>query len=414
MHKALMIAFHWPPFSGSSGIQRSLRFARYLPDFGWEPLVLSADPRAYSSVADDLLREIPSQMLVRRAFALDARRHLALGGRYFRFTALPDRWVSWWPAGVLAGLSLIRRHRPRVIYATYPIATAHLIALTLSRLTGLPLVADYRDAMVTVDIPEDPAVRRSFMRLEQRVIRRAAAAIFTTPRSRELYRGRYPAEPAEKFSCIRNGYDERDFPAQIPANSAPASRRLRLLHSGLLKLDERDPRPFLKALAALRQAGALSATDIEVVFRAPGDEGVHRRIIAELGLQDMVRVEGPLPYADALGEMIASDVLLIFQDALCNHLVPAKLYEYIRAQRPVLALCDHGGETAELMREAQAGRVLDLASQAEIQAALPDFLHSVRAGRAPAVPLEIARRYARREQTGELARLFDRITDHPA
>ena len=409
MKKALLIAFHWPPFSGSSGVQRTLKFTKYLREFGWEPIILSASPKAYPSCSDDLLPEIPAGVIVRRAFALDAGRQLAIRGRYLGVTALPDRWVSWWPAGVIEGLRLIRRHRPDVIWATYPIATAHLIAATLSRMTGVPLVADYRDAMVVADFPEDPRVRRMFSRIERRVIRAAGAAVFTTPRSRELYRLRYPEVPADKLVCIRNGYDEADFRIIPPAELRPASRRLTLLHSGLLKLNERDPRPFLGAVADLLRAGTVRAGDVDVVFRAPGDEAGHRQIIREFGLEDVVRVEAAVGYEVALREMTRADALLLFQDAHCNHLVPAKLYEYIRAQRPVLALTDSEGETADLMREAQAGVFVNIASREDIRAALPGFLQQVREGSAARAPLELVRQYARREQTGQLAALFERV-----
>ncbi len=115
MKGALFIVFHWPPFSGSSGVHRSLRFTKYLPEQGWTPLVLSASPRAFPTRGDDLLGEITPGTVVRRAFALDAARHLAVRGRYLRATALPDRWVSWWLPAVATGLQMIRRHRPAVI-----------------------------------------------------------------------------------------------------------------------------------------------------------------------------------------------------------------------------------------------------------------------------------------------------------
>lgn len=79
MKRVLMIAYHFPPLAGSSGIQRTLRFVQHLPDFGWEPLVLTADPRAYESTSDDLLAEIPQGTLVRRSLALDTARHLSIG-----------------------------------------------------------------------------------------------------------------------------------------------------------------------------------------------------------------------------------------------------------------------------------------------------------------------------------------------
>ena len=80
--RLLMIAYHFPPLAGSSGIQRTLRFVRHLPAFGWQPLVLSAHPRAYERTSNDLTEDIPAGTVVRRAFALDTARHLSLGGRY--------------------------------------------------------------------------------------------------------------------------------------------------------------------------------------------------------------------------------------------------------------------------------------------------------------------------------------------
>ncbi len=410
MKTALLIAYHYPPYSGSSGLQRTLKFTKYLPEFGWMPVVLTADPRAYPKTSTDLMHEVPDGVVVKRAFALDSSRHLGFRGRYFRITALPDRWVSWWAGAVIAGRQLIKEYRPAVVFSTYPIATAHLIGATLARHGQLPFVADFRDAMVVDDFPEDAQVRRVFERIERRIVRLADAVIFTTPRSRQLYIERYPAKPESAMYCIRNGYDEPDFNFIGPS---PPRRmhgnRIRLLHSGLLKLSERDPRPFLRAIAELLRGGELARDSIEVVFRAPGDEDEHRRIIRQHGLQDVVHVKPPVGYRQAIEEMAAADVLLIFQDALCNHLVPAKLYEYIRVGRPVLALTDPGGETAELVTESGAGVVLDLQSTDDIRAALPGFLRRVAMGQIPTTDLVQVQRYSRRSQTGELADIFAKV-----
>lgn len=98
--RVLMIAYHFPPMHGSSGMQRTLRFARYLPDHGWEPIVLAPSPRAYQQTDSGQLADIPQQVRVHRAFALDTARHLTVMGRYPRVLALPDRWVSWWLGAV--------------------------------------------------------------------------------------------------------------------------------------------------------------------------------------------------------------------------------------------------------------------------------------------------------------------------
>src|SRR5215831_3848014 len=177
MNRVLMIAFHYPPCAESSGVHRALKFSRYLRDAEWDPVVLTVHPRAYERATAHQLREIPAGTPVHRAFALDASRHLSFRGTFPRFMALPDRWANWWLSAVPAGLRLIRRHRPQVIWSTYPVATAHLIGLTLHRLTGLPWVADFRDPMTEDDYPPDPLRRRLCGWIERRTAARAARLV---------------------------------------------------------------------------------------------------------------------------------------------------------------------------------------------------------------------------------------------
>jgi len=181
MKRVLMIAYHFPPLAGSSGIQRTLRFVQHLPSFGWEPLVISADPRAYERSSDDLLAEIPPGTVVERAFALDTARHLAFGGRYMGWMARPDRWISWRFAAVRAGMRMIKKYRPDAIWSTYPIPTAHLIGAELHRRTGVPWLADFRDPMAQEGYPADPQTWQAFKRIEVEAVRNARFSIFTTP-----------------------------------------------------------------------------------------------------------------------------------------------------------------------------------------------------------------------------------------
>src|SRR6476659_8989005 len=131
MRTVLMVAFQFPPFSGSSAVQRTLRFVRYLPEFGWTPLVLTAHPRAYEQASDDQLDQIPSNTIVKRAFSLDAARHLGIMRRYPARLARPDRWRLWGPPAIFAGLRMIRKYRPDALWSTFPIPTAHVIGKSL-------------------------------------------------------------------------------------------------------------------------------------------------------------------------------------------------------------------------------------------------------------------------------------------
>src|SRR5689334_16001913 len=115
MKRLLMIAYHFPPYGGSSGIQRTVQFARYLPAFGWEPIVLTASARAYEQIGSDDAGDA-SNSRVYRAFARDAARQLSIRGRYPAFMGRPDRWASWWLGAVPKGLLLARRLRPEALW----------------------------------------------------------------------------------------------------------------------------------------------------------------------------------------------------------------------------------------------------------------------------------------------------------
>ncbi len=407
----LMIAFHYPPYQGSSGVLRTWNFSRYLPDHGWSPLVLTAAPTAYGPLEDRPGGlQVPPGLRLWRAAAFDTARHLSIRGRYLRWMALPDRWVSWYPAAVLRALQIVRRYRPRLIWSTYPIASAHLVALTVQRLTGLPWIADFRDSMTEEGYPQNPTERRLYQAIEQRTVKRAAAVVFTTEGTRRMYTSRYGEAAAKRFHVIPNGYGEASFErAEALVRAAPArqgSTQLVLLHSGVLYPSERDPRPFLEALSALKGAGRIAAADVQIVLRASAHDALIQSLIDASDVGDIVKLAGSIAYEPALAEMLGADALLLFQAANCNHQIPAKLYEYLRAGRPILALTDQRGDTAAALRSAGIDTIADLASAADIAAKLPPFLDALRAGTAPRAQRSVAAMFSREAQSGALAELL--------
>jgi glycosyltransferase involved in cell wall biosynthesis len=371
--RVLMIAFHFPPLAGSSGIQRTLRFVQHLPAHGWQPLVLSAHPRAYEKVSDDLLAEVPAGTVVERAFALDTARHIAVRGRYPGFLGRPDRWCTWALGAIPAALRMVRRYRPDAIWSTYPIATAHLVAHRLQRLTGLPLVADFRDPMAQEGYPEDPRTWRAYQRIEEGIARRAARLVFVTPSALALYRQRYADLPDDRFALVENGYDEESFAAaEQDAGSAPLNPGCRtLLHSGIVYPSERDPSALFAALGQLRPSGRLDgAQPLRLRFRAPVHDALLKRLAEQHGVADLVEVLPPVPYREALREMLRADALLVMQGANCNEQVPAKLYEYFRARRPIVGLADPHGDTGKVMAASGVEEIAALEDRDAIAALL--------------------------------------------
>jgi hypothetical protein len=403
-----MVAYHYPPCVGSSGLQRALTFSRYLPEAGWDPIVLSAHTRAYETTSPDQLKDIPAGVPVHRAFALDAKRHLSVRGHYPGFLSRPDRWSTWALGAIPLGLRLVRRHRPAVIWTTFPIPTAHRIGYWLQRLTGLPWVADFRDSMTEEGYPTDPRLFRLYRGIERRAVERAACSVFTTPGAVRIYRDRYPRIPRDRFALLPNGYDEAPF-ADAERDLPPRGRSgpLTLVHSGILYPWERDPRAFFDALAELKRAGAVDARNLRIVMRAPGHEDVHGPEISKRGIQDLVALLPSIPYREALREMLLADGLLIFQASNCNNQVPAKVYEYFRARRPIFAMTDLKGDTALVLRDAGCDAIVPLDDALAIARGLSTFLARARAGSPPPVPSEEeVARHSRRGRTEELARLL--------
>ena len=410
--RVLMIAYHFPPLAGSSGIQRTLRFVQHLPAFGWQPLVLTAHTRAYERTSDDLNADVPSGTVVRRAFALNAARHLSLGGRYIGATARPDRWVSWRFDAVRQGMQLVKEMRPDAIWSTYPIATAHLIGAALQKKTGLPWIADFRDPMAQDGYPADPATHAQFVAIESDAMAHAACNTFTTPGAARAYAERYPAA-RERIVVIENGYDEESFVAAEQAHMPLAPLHpgtLTLLHSGIVYPLERDPTQLFMALRQLRDQGRISPHTLRLRFRAAVHDALLHQLATQADVQDFIEILPPVPYRQALHEMRCADALLVLQAGNCNDQIPGKLYEYLRAQRPIFCATDLRGDTAGLLRGAGIDSIADIADAPSLARSLAVFLTGLQGGAAALADPAMVASASRSARAHQLAQQLTRVT----
>ena len=409
----LLIAYHFPPVQGSSGVQRTLRFAQHLPKFGWRPIVLSIDARAYESTAQVVGNEAPAGLAVHRAFGFNTATQLSILGRYPAALALPDRWATWRYWAVPKGMRLIREERVDALWSTFPIATAHLIGLQLARKSRLPWLAEFRDPMWQSDWPPEPRANRAWHALEQRIFAAAERAIFVAPGAVEMYAQRFPRIDRRKFALVENGYDEETFrraaSVEQDAGSVAADRPVTLLHSGIIYSSERDPTHFFAAIAELKARGAVSSKSLRIILRASGTETNFGVELERLGIADIVQLQPSIDYVSALREMLAVDGLLILQAANCNAQVPAKLYEYLRADRPILALTDPAGDTARTLDAAGAGLVARLDCVADIREALLRLIRQIENGDWRRASRATVAGYSREAQAAKLAGLLDEV-----
>jgi len=414
VNRVLLIAYHYPPIKGSSGVQRTLAFSKYLEENGWQPLVLTAHPRAYDSISDDQINDIPRELIIQRAFALDTKKHISFKGKYPALFAIPDRWISWWFGGVVSGLRLIFKFRPKIIWSTYPIVTAHLVGLTLHKLTGLPWVADFRDSMIDDSFPHDPLLRKVHLSIERRVVKSSSRVLFTTQGAVEMYRKRYPAFSNDKWCHLPNGYNEDIFnEVEQNLNGLDRDKHKKypvvLVHSGVIYPSERDPIAFFRAIKELKEQRRLEHGKHTIILRATGHDEYIRPLLEQSEISDIVSLEPALPYRDALHEMLTADGLLLLQAANCNHQIPAKLYEYFRAKRPIFAMTSPEGNTAHELKKAGYTDIVSLEDSHKIGLQLMHFLESINAGSAPIASNDTILEYSRRSQTRKLADLFSEL-----
>jgi glycosyltransferase involved in cell wall biosynthesis len=407
--RLLLIAFHYPPIQGSSGVHRSLAFSKFLPEFGWDVTVLTVVARAHERTRAENLGLIPPAVQVIRAQAWDAARHFAIKGRYPSALAAPDRWSSWIPFATFAGARAARTQRFDAIFSTFPIASAHIIGRNLHRRTGLPWLADFRDPMATTTYPHEQSLRERWKGIQDSVVREAKRIVVTTPGAAAFYQRMYPDAPREQTVVIENGFDPDAFPVSDARATPAAGGVLTLLHSGILYPRERDPKPFFRALKRLRERGVAAKGAVRVVFRASGFEDQYMNMIREHGLEDTVSLAPALPYTEALEEMRAASALLLFQANNCNEQIPAKAYEYLYAGRPILGLTDPRGDTGRLLGRFGVPGIAALEDEDGIVQMLESALPNIRQNSYNMPSREAVMSVSRRAGTQQLAELLNQV-----
>jgi glycosyltransferase involved in cell wall biosynthesis len=397
--RSLLIALHYPPANSPAAL-RSVKFVKYLTEFGWNTNVVTVRADVYGATDTALLREIPSNSRTYRAFGFDTKAVFSVRGRYPGFLAFPDRWVSWLPSAVLHAVRAIRHERSHVVISTGPPATAHCIGLLAKRMTGIPWVADFRDPWVNQH--SSPMQRR----LERRIAMGADRLVVTTDGLARELRARYGAAVDGKIHVVHNGYDEEDF-ERLPPDEASA--RFTIAHLGHIYAQQRDPEPFLEAIRRSLERGNLPA-DASVLFIGPGELALQSRfssLVPALRLEGTVQILDSVPHHEALATMVRSSVLLLLQGSeelrVC---IPSKAFEYLRSGRIVLVLAPPESETAQLMSRFDGVFMASPNDPADIAEQLAAAFRAWQSGHNDRAPHNLTR-YTRRESARRLADILD-------
>ena len=399
MKKVLVISYYFPP-SGGPGVQRVLKFIRHLPKFGWEPIVLTVTEQADFIIRDDsLMSEIPGNLNLKRtaifepysfyrkltgkgesaeldlnALNVSQGGKQKLGERISLFLRewlfIPDARVGWLPFAFFAGLAIIRKHKPLIIFSSGPPNTVHLIAYLLKKITNTPWVADFRDPWFKYLVPE----RKYFLprKIDHWMARQVVTCcdqIVTVCKGvrRELEHD-FRDWVTDKIEIITNGYSRENF-YRIQTNDN-LKTEFRLVYVGSIFV-KYDMSSLITAINALWDEQNNFTNYFKFIICGRVDQNV-RQAFEESKFASAIEYLGYRNYIEALEIMQSATVLLLYiMDSERGKNIPtSKLYEYLGAGKPILALSPKDSDAAEIINDVKAGIIASPANTEAIKSAL--------------------------------------------
>lgn len=418
MQKVLFVTYFWPP-SGKATLHWPLKIIKHIPEYGWQPLVLTADEDTFSQKDDSLLKEVDSSLKIFTARALEPfgiyrrllgkeknstltasetisttnrglRHQLAVWIRMNFF--IPDARVGWYWNAVRKGKKILKSENVKAIVSIGPPHTTLLVGNKLSRLSGIPHIPVFIDPWI--DISYYQGFKRSKVtlaidrRFERSVVENAGQVIFVTETMMKDYIRQYPSIQ-NKSHVLYWGYDEEAFQSYKPNRSGNQEI---LLHAGNM-YDHQNPQNLWMTLRKELNNGR----NLKLVFVGTVGPGI-RQSLRKADLLDQTEFKGFLPYKEMIEELSRASYLLVCASEKRH--VPGKLFEYLRSGKPILAFGDGNDEIQRILQETHAGMIFPLNSNAEeFFKQLPRFHTN----------LNSVQRYDRKEISRSLAKILNDI-----
>jgi len=370
---AVFVSYAFPP-NGGSGVQRVYKFVKYLPRFGIATSVLTAKNILKSTADTSMLSDLDPKTVVIRTLSIDpmfvadlvnrgiARPAVAKKSDSFKkkilkkllsillkvrnIVRLPDHYIGWFPFALFAGFRHVKNLQNAVIVASLPVYTTALIAYCISKLTGAPLILDFRDAWADDPYLELPTRFHHYFhnKLENIIVKHAKHIVVYGEWLQKIYLRKYPEVPA---TVILNGFDEEDF--QFITLPSQKNDKFRLVYSGSIFKYHRE---FIEMVfKAIQQLDIDLRNQVELVFAGEIQLTKFDELVQKFGLGAQVTRLGYIPHKEAIKLLISADALLftIPKDDVSSY--TGKIFEYLAAKRPIISfVCEHGCG-GELLKE---------------------------------------------------------------
>ena len=433
MKRVLVITYYWPPVGGS-GVQRWVKFAKYLPSLGWQPVIYTPENPDMGSVDESLLADIPAEAeIIKRPIIEPYGIYRKLTGSkgQIKIEANPggsgrgsflkrfSLWVRsnffmpdprcWWIRPSVRFLKkYLKDHPVDVIVSTGPPHSMHLIARKVSLATGIPWVADFRDPWTRIFYFKHLRLSKWGLRrhrqLEQSVLDDATAVVAVSP----LVQADFAAMTSTPVHLVTNGYDENDYTGEVTFDG-----NFNVVHTGLLTA-EGNPVELWKALGAKCSHDADFASKFRLILAGKTDSAVLESI-SDAGLGSHLVDLGYMEHNKAVMLQRSASVLIlpIREEPETKAILPGKLFEYLAARRPVLGVGTGEGAMATVLQQTGAGRIFDWIDSAGIAEYVDALWEAFRSGKTM-IPDADIEQYSRRMTARKMVAVFESAIGIPS
>lgn len=436
MKRVLIITYYWPP-SGGSGVQRWLKMSKYLPEYGWQPVIYTTENAEYPSLDPSLEKDVnPEMEVIRRPIVepysfykrfLGAKNEgsikmgfiqekekksgwkeslsLWIRGNLF----IPDARCLWVKPSVRYLKSYLKDHPVDAIISTGPPHSMHLIAMRLKESLGIPWIADFRDPWTEIDYYNDLHLSRwadrKQHRLEREVLTKADKVVTVAPDgARRL--GRLGSR---NVRTIYNGFDRDD-----DANTmVTPSEKFTLTYLGVLSKVQ-NPEYLWEALGEIAKENPTFAQNLNIRMVGQIDNSVVRSIEAQ-GLSPFTSYSPYVPHSEVSAIHRSSTLLLLLlmpdSEPRAKGLVTGKLFEYMASGRPILCIGPEDGDAARILRETHAGQTVSFENKEKMKAVVQALYQRFMDNGLPSNESKEVEKYSRKAMAAEYGRLLNKIEE---
>lgn len=431
LKKVLIIAYYWPPSAGS-GVQRWLKFVKYLRDYGWEPIVYTPENPDFDLKDPELLKEIPEGVLVvkhpifepfklyqklsgQKAGAqvnpvmkgggtISWKARLALWIRANLF--IPDSRMFWINPSIKFLSKWLKTNPVDAIVSTGPPHSMHLIALGIKEKTNLPWLADFRDPWTNIDFYHElnlePWADQKHRRLEREVLNKADHVVTVSEKSGSDY----AAMTQKPVSVITNGYDPADFHLEKQVETDPG---FVIIHIGMWG-KARSHDAFWKGLYELREENPELKKVLEVRIFGLVDPFVMDQI-RYIEDKSWIKFLPYIPHSEVIEEQRKAGVLLlsINRGPTAPGIIPGKLFEYLTLKKPILCMGPVDGNSAAIVKKSNSGLVVDYDDIQGFKSAILEFFAQYQQGKL-VINSGAVEQYSRKALCGDIANILNQIS----